>query len=191
MTHPTSNDVTLLGDLQVWIKLLRDAVGNGEARISGRLQHQGNELLERISRAALSGDSSAPEKRQIPRHPPRTVPLDDDPSAVETTRESKLETALRGLYWDQVDYLTLNKLGGMQNHWTRATREALGMDIDDVRPSPEETTETFRQGIDRVRRELREFQQPADPTPEQVRAYAQAHDDPDLFNSVGNGKGDV
>lgn len=60
-------------------------------------------------------------------------------SVVETTRESKLETALRGLYWDQVDYLTLNKLGGMQNHWMRAAREALGMDIDDVRPSQEET----------------------------------------------------
>lgn len=52
----------------------------------------------------------------------------------------KAETALRGLYWDNVDYLTLNKLGGMQNHWMRAAREALGMDIDDVRPSQEETS---------------------------------------------------
>jgi hypothetical protein len=57
------------------------------------------------------------------------------------SRESKLEFALRGLYWDQVDYLTLNKLGGMNNHWMRAAREALGMDIDDIRPSPEEPTE--------------------------------------------------
>lgn len=32
-------------------------------------------------------------------------------------------------------------------------------------------------------------QAPDNPTPEQIRAYAQAHDDQDLFNSVGNGKG--
>lgn len=57
---------------------------------------------------------------------------------VETTdRTAKLEFALRGLYWDQVDYLMLNKLGGMQNHWMRAAREALGMDPDDIRPAVE------------------------------------------------------
>jgi hypothetical protein len=59
--------------------------------------------------------------------------------APETAREpTKLEVALRGLYWDQVDYLTLNKLGGMNNHWMRAAREALGMDPNDMRPSPDE-----------------------------------------------------
>lgn len=50
-------------------------------------------------------------------------------------RVAALETALRGLYWDNVDYLTLNKLGGMNNHWMRAAREALGMDPNDLRPS--------------------------------------------------------
>lgn len=58
-----------------------------------------------------------------------------------TDRTAKLEFALRGLYWDQVDYLMLNKLGGMQNHWMRAAREALGMDIDDVRPAVEPSPE--------------------------------------------------
>lgn len=48
--------------------------------------------------------------------------------APETTaRPEKLETALRGLYWDNVDYLTLNHLGGMDNHWMKAAREALGI----------------------------------------------------------------
>lgn len=51
------------------------------------------------------------------------------------THLKELETALRGLYWDNVDYLTLNKLGGMQNHWMRAARVSLGMDVDDVRPA--------------------------------------------------------
>lgn len=36
-----------------------------------------------------------------------------------------LAFALRGLYDDQVSYLTLNKLGGMDNHWMRAARIAL------------------------------------------------------------------
>jgi hypothetical protein len=49
---------------------------------------------------------------------------------------SRLEQALRGLYWDQVDYLTLNKLGGMNNHWMRAAREALGMDPNDTEVEP-------------------------------------------------------
>lgn len=35
-----------------------------------------------------------------------------------------LEFALRGLYDDQVDYLVLNNLGGLDNHWMRATRIA-------------------------------------------------------------------
>jgi len=50
--------------------------------------------------------------------------------------ESSAMVALRGLYWDSVDYLTRNSLGGMQNHWMRAARVALGMDVDDVRVSP-------------------------------------------------------
>jgi len=53
-TIPTSKDVTLLGDLQVWMKLLRDAVFSGNADISTRLQVQGEELLQRVSRAAAS-----------------------------------------------------------------------------------------------------------------------------------------
>lgn len=37
----------------------------------------------------------------------------------------QLHFALRGLYEDQVDYLKLNNLGGMDNHWMRAARIAL------------------------------------------------------------------
>lgn len=36
-----------------------------------------------------------------------------------------LAFALKGLYDDQVDYLKLNNLGGMDNHWMRAARIAL------------------------------------------------------------------
>jgi hypothetical protein len=36
-----------------------------------------------------------------------------------------LEFALRGLYDDNVDYLVTNNLGGLDNHWMRATRIAL------------------------------------------------------------------
>lgn len=36
-----------------------------------------------------------------------------------------LAFALKGLYDDQVDYLTLNKLSGIDNHWMRASRIAL------------------------------------------------------------------
>jgi hypothetical protein len=38
-----------------------------------------------------------------------------------------LEGALRGLYKDNVDYLRLNQLGGYDNHWLKAAREALGI----------------------------------------------------------------
>jgi len=38
---------------------------------------------------------------------------------------AELEAALRGLYEDQVDYLRLNHLGGMDNHWMKAARKAL------------------------------------------------------------------
>lgn len=41
----------------------------------------------------------------------------------ETCRQ--LAFALKGLYEDQVDYLKLNNLGGMDNHWMRAARIAL------------------------------------------------------------------
>lgn len=37
----------------------------------------------------------------------------------------QLAFALKGLYEDQVDYLKLNNLGGMDNHWMRAARIAL------------------------------------------------------------------
>lgn len=37
----------------------------------------------------------------------------------------QLAFALKGLYEDQVDYLKLNNLGGMNNHWMRAARIAL------------------------------------------------------------------
>jgi len=37
----------------------------------------------------------------------------------------ELLAALQGLYADQVDYLTLNNLGGMDNHWMKAARAAI------------------------------------------------------------------
>jgi hypothetical protein len=61
----TSNDVTLLGDLQVWMKLLRDAVFSGNADISTRLQVQGEELLQRVSRAAASSPGNETLKRRV------------------------------------------------------------------------------------------------------------------------------
>jgi hypothetical protein len=45
--------------------------------------------------------------------------------AARDERIKRLEEALRGLYEDQVDYLTLNNLGGMDNHWMKAARAAL------------------------------------------------------------------
>ena len=45
-----------------------------------------------------------------------------------------LQTALRGLYWDNVDYRTRNHLGGMNNHWMKAAREALGISSEGVPP---------------------------------------------------------
>lgn len=38
-----------------------------------------------------------------------------------------LREALKGLYDDQVDYLTINKLGGMDNHWMVRARKELGL----------------------------------------------------------------
>lgn len=59
-------------------------------------------------------------------------------SRVETTdRIEHLEFVLRGFYWDQVDYIKRNHLGGMNNHWMRATRIALGIQPDDPIPSVE------------------------------------------------------
>jgi tRNA C32,U32 (ribose-2'-O)-methylase TrmJ len=39
----------------------------------------------------------------------------------------RLREALKGLYDDQVDYLTLNHLGGMDNHWMVRARAALAV----------------------------------------------------------------
>lgn len=47
-----------------------------------------------------------------------------------------LEFALRGLYDDQVDYLVTNNLGGLDNHWMRATRIAL-VQYEDALTTPE------------------------------------------------------
>ena len=49
-------------------------------------------------------------------------------------RIERLEHALRGLYWDQVDYLTRNNLGGMNNHWMQWARFALGIQPEDQSP---------------------------------------------------------
>ena len=40
-------------------------------------------------------------------------------------RVDELAEALRGLHDDNVDYLRLNHLGGYDNHWLKAAREAL------------------------------------------------------------------
>lgn len=37
----------------------------------------------------------------------------------------ELLEALAGMYADQVDYLTLNNLGGMDNHWMKVARAAI------------------------------------------------------------------
>jgi len=37
----------------------------------------------------------------------------------------RLRQALQGLYDDQVDYLAINHLGGMDNHWMVRARAAL------------------------------------------------------------------
>jgi hypothetical protein len=64
------------------------------------------------------------------------IKIVEERPAVETSRYNidDLESALRGLYWDNVDYLTRNNLGGMNNYWMVAAREALYI------PSPEEPT---------------------------------------------------
>ncbi len=40
-------------------------------------------------------------------------------------RIEELEVALRGLYRDNIDYLTVNKLGGYDNLWLATARRAL------------------------------------------------------------------
>jgi hypothetical protein len=50
-------------------------------------------------------------------------------------RNAELEAALRGLYEDQVDYLRLNHLGGMDNHWMKAARQALVLLTDADSPA--------------------------------------------------------
>lgn len=52
-----------------------------------------------------------------------------------------LEFALRGLYDDQVDYLVINNLGGLDNHWMRATRIALVGYEDALNPPQADTTD--------------------------------------------------
>jgi hypothetical protein len=42
-------------------------------------------------------------------------------------RVVQLEVVLKGLHDDQVDYLTLNNLGGINNHWLKAARDVLGL----------------------------------------------------------------
>ena len=54
-----------------------------------------------------------------------SVPEQDTPNAKLIAAAPDLLFALKGLYADQVDYLTINKLGGMDNHWMKAAREAI------------------------------------------------------------------
>ncbi len=63
----------------------------------------------------------------------------DRDTAEKNRRIEHLEFVLRGFYWDQVDYIKRNNLGGMNNHWMRATRVALCIHPDD--PSPVETSD--------------------------------------------------
>lgn len=120
---------------------LRQNAADARAIIqAGQIIHPTVELVECFESAArmLDGDTSETL-------PPRITVMDDGRAmggsdvchtcAAHCTVINDMQTALRGLYWDNVDYLTLNKLGGMQNHWMRAARMALGVDVDDVRPS--------------------------------------------------------
>lgn len=45
-------------------------------------------------------------------------------------RVAQLEMVLKGLHDDQVDYLTLNNLGGINNHWLKLAREVLGITLE-------------------------------------------------------------
>jgi len=94
-------------------------------------------LLGEIERLRRAAEPRGEWSLRIP-EPPAPVFVESVPKA----DPAKLEFALRGLYWDHVDYLTLNKLGGMNNHWMRAAREALGMDPDDTRPAENRTGES-------------------------------------------------
>jgi len=56
---------------------------------------------------------------------------------VEAMRE-----ALQGLYDDNVDYLTLNNLGGIDNHWMKAARAALAAPAISICPTCNHTRPT-------------------------------------------------
>lgn len=45
--------------------------------------------------------------------------------AQSAARIAKLEAIVKGLYDDNMDYLTRNNLGGENNHWMKAARKAL------------------------------------------------------------------
>lgn len=92
-------------------KYLRSVALNGAHSLPGMFRW--HELWEEMCKASVNNSA-------------------DKSSETTKSRAEKLEFALRGLYLDNVDYLTLNKLGGMNNHWMRAAREALGMDVDDT-----------------------------------------------------------
>jgi|SRR5579859_294990 len=64
------------------------------------------------------------------------------PDETTDAHAERLQEILRGLYSDNVDYIVRNKLGGLNNHWMRAAREALHMDPDNIRPAvePRETS---------------------------------------------------
>jgi hypothetical protein len=49
----------------------------------------------------------------------------------------RLEFVLKGLHDDQVDYLRLNSLGGINNHWLKAAREELGITLETVSKQPD------------------------------------------------------
>jgi hypothetical protein len=59
----------------------------------------------------------------------RIAQLEAELAEAQTLRVRELEAALRGLYNDQADYLTINKLGGMDNHWMKAARAALAQGV--------------------------------------------------------------
>ncbi len=54
-----------------------------------------------------------------------SVPEQDMDNARLIASAPELLEALKGLYADQVDYLTINHLGGMDNHWMKAARAAI------------------------------------------------------------------
>lgn len=120
MTQPNPTSERDLVDLLAEVGDIANAIRARDGAPEGYSHEYFSGLVERIS-TACGGDILVRTWETMNRYTPSMA---RDLEELEVL-VGKLVEAVRGLHDDNMDYLTKNHLGGENNHWMKAGREAL------------------------------------------------------------------